>query len=173
VLPLQSHPGGVEAVYFQVTTFAPVRHQGAQGVSRMGITGLLQLLAAAQFMVGDFWKECRNKRCAFDGHVWLHTFCLVHFEDVSQPEPVYRPVFHSFVSREIPLLGKGMHVTIVLDGQRMPSKHGTDDERTRKRAKKYAEAYDASKTSAETDTPGEILPGSATGFGNTSLQYFH
>jgi hypothetical protein len=92
VLPLQSRPGGASAVYFQVATFAPVRHQGAQRVSRMGITGLLPLLAAAQILVGDFWKECRNKRCAFDGHVWLHTFCLVHFEDVSQPEPDYRKV---------------------------------------------------------------------------------
>ena len=50
MLPLQSHPGGVEAVYFQVTTFAPVRHQGAQRVSRMGITGLLPLLADAQIL---------------------------------------------------------------------------------------------------------------------------
>ena len=58
----------------------------------MGITGLLPLLAAAQILVGDFWKECRNKRCALDGHVWLHTFCLVHFEDVSQPESDYHKV---------------------------------------------------------------------------------
>ena len=37
----------------------------------MDITGLLPLLATAQILVGDFRKECRNKRCAFDGHVCM------------------------------------------------------------------------------------------------------
>ena len=71
VLPLQSRRGDARAVYFEVATFAPVQHQSAHGVSRMDITGLLPLLATAQILVGDFRKECRNKRCAFDGHVCM------------------------------------------------------------------------------------------------------
>jgi hypothetical protein len=35
----------------------------------MGIPGLLPLLGVVALLVGDFWKTCRNKRCAFDGHV--------------------------------------------------------------------------------------------------------
>ena len=47
---MQSRPGDASAVYFEVATFALARHKGAQEVSRMGITGLLPLLADAQIL---------------------------------------------------------------------------------------------------------------------------
>ena len=48
----------------------------------MGVPGLLPRLAVAGRVVDDIVKECRGQRCGVDGHVWLHTFCLVHYQDV-------------------------------------------------------------------------------------------
>ena len=76
VLGFPSRPGGAWDVLSERAFPAPVC---VPRVSPMGIPGLLPLLGAAALLVADFWKTCRNKRCAFDGHVWLHTFCLVHY----------------------------------------------------------------------------------------------
>jgi 5'-3' exonuclease len=70
----------------------------------------------------------------------------VHFEDVSKPEPEYKQVVAAFVNRARRLQARGPHVTIVLDGQRMPAKHGTDAAHAQKRAQTYAEAYEAGTT---------------------------
>ena len=104
----------------------------------MGVQGLLPGLQAAAEQV-DFVKECRGQRNGFDGHVWLHTFCLVHYQDWVVGKDC-TPVVDSFVQRARKLLAQGMHVTIILDGKRMPGKAATNAARQEKRAAAYAKA---------------------------------
>ena len=110
----------------------------------MGVNGLLpELRPAAREVL--YAKECRGQRNGFDGHVWLHSFCCVHYSDVVERQE-YSGVVKGFVLRAKRLLAQGMHIVIILDGKRMPGKTGTDDARQKLRADMYAKAQGANTT---------------------------
>jgi hypothetical protein len=105
----------------------------------MGVPGLLPALRPSTKGRIDFVAECRGQTSAFDGHTWLHSFCLVHYE-AAVLRKEYDVVTQAVVRRAQSLEGRGLHVVIILDGQRMPGKSATDAERAKLRAAKLAEA---------------------------------
>ena len=81
----------------------------------MGVPGLLPLLKPAAKMVG-IRAECSGSRTGHDGHVWLHQFAMVFYEDVVERADC-RKVTTAMVNRAKKLLANGPEVTIILDGQ--------------------------------------------------------
>jgi exonuclease-1 len=92
----------------------------------MGIKGLLQTLKGIENK--KTLEEFRGKRVAIDGYSWLHKAVYGCGYDICISSD-YTKFLESMINKIATLKQFEIHVVIVYDGDRLPSKDETNDKR--------------------------------------------
>lgn len=103
----------------------------------MGIYGLLPYFKSIEQEQNI--SHFRGKRLAIDGYSWLHKGVYKCGHSIVKNSD-YTEFLKSFLARVEVLKGQGIHIVMVFDGDKLPLKDGTEEERLEKRKKKLEEA---------------------------------
>lgn len=103
----------------------------------MGIKNLLVTLKDIQ--VKQKLEDLRGKKVAVDGYSWLHKAVYKCGYDIVVNGD-YTKFLESFMNKVVVLKSYNIDIVIVYDGDRLPSKDGTNEERASRRAEKLKEA---------------------------------
>lgn len=105
----------------------------------MGIKNLLPALKGVEQRKS--LEDFRGKRVAVDGYSWLHKAVHGCGYDIYINSD-YTKFLESMVNKIAVLKQYEIHVVIVYDGDRLPSKDSTNDQRHERREAKRAEAIE-------------------------------
>ena len=102
----------------------------------MGVADLLKNLGPL-LRNTNIYGTALGHRIGVDGHVWLHQLAYHWAEDIVYHKN-YQSLANEFVQQAQFVLGQGVDLLFVFDGDATPAKRCTDQHRQRRRAESYA-----------------------------------